>query len=63
MVSLALIVAAIVIGIESIKRIQELHPLPKPYTLWVLLAVVGIKILLSRCHWCGRESGEHRCKE
>jgi cation diffusion facilitator family transporter len=30
MVSLALIVAAIVIGIESIKRIQELHPLPSP---------------------------------
>ena len=37
MVSLALIVAAILIGIESINRIQELHPLPKPYTLWVLL--------------------------
>jgi hypothetical protein len=48
MVSLALIVAAILIGIESIQRIQELHPLPKPYTLWVLLAVVGIKVLLSR---------------
>jgi cation diffusion facilitator family transporter len=48
MVSLALIVAAILIGIESIKRIQELHPLPKPYTLWVLLTVVGIKVLLSR---------------
>src|ERR1700682_466165 len=48
MVSLALIVAAILIGIESIKRIQEPHPLPKPYTLWVLLAVVGIKVLLAR---------------
>jgi cation diffusion facilitator family transporter len=48
MVSLALIVAAILIGTESIKRIQEPHPLPEPYTLWVLLAVVGIKIFLSR---------------
>ena len=47
-VSLALIVAAIVIGIESIQKIQEPHPLPKPYTLWVLLAVVGVKVLLSR---------------
>jgi cation diffusion facilitator family transporter len=47
-VSLALIVAAIVIGIESIVRIQTPHPLPEPYTLWVLLAVVGIKALLSR---------------
>jgi hypothetical protein len=37
-----------VIGIESIKRIQEPHSLPKPYTLWVLLAAVDIKILLSR---------------
>jgi cation diffusion facilitator family transporter len=48
LVSLALIVAAIVIGIESIERIQTPHPLPEPYTLWVLLAVVGIKTLLSR---------------
>lgn len=47
-VSLALIVAAIVIGAESIVRIQTPHPLPQPYTLWVLLAVVGIKMLLSR---------------
>src|SRR5580704_8269796 len=47
-VSLALIVAAIVIGVESIVRIQTPHPLPEPYTLWVLLAVVGIKALLSR---------------
>jgi cation diffusion facilitator family transporter len=47
-VGLALIVAAIVIGAESIARIQTPHPLPEAYTLWVLLAVVGIKTLLSR---------------
>jgi cation diffusion facilitator family transporter len=47
-VSLALIVTAIVIGTESIRRIETPHPLPEPYTLWVLLAVVGIKLLLSR---------------
>jgi cation diffusion facilitator family transporter len=47
-VSFALILAAIVIGIESLERIHTPHPLPAPYTLWVLLAVVGIKALLSR---------------
>jgi cation diffusion facilitator family transporter len=47
-VSLALILAAILIGVESIKRIQAPHALPLPYTLWVLLAVVAIKLLLSR---------------
>jgi cation diffusion facilitator family transporter len=47
-VSLALIAAAIIIGIESIQRIETPHQLPEAYTLWVLLAVVGIKILLSR---------------
>jgi cation diffusion facilitator family transporter len=47
-VSLALIAAAIVIGIESIEQIQTPHPLPEVYTLWVLLSVVGVKILLSR---------------
>jgi cation diffusion facilitator family transporter len=47
-VSLALIVAAIVIGVESIVRIQTPHPIPEAYTLWVLFAVVGIKVLLSR---------------
>src|ERR1700737_3829661 len=35
LVGLALIVAAGVIAVESIWRIQEPHPLPKPYTLWV----------------------------
>jgi len=48
-VSLALIAAAIVIGAESIVRIQTPHSLPEAYTLWVLLAVVGIKALLSCC--------------
>lgn len=47
-VSLALILAAIAIGVESIQRIQTPHPIPAVYTLWVLLAVVGIKTLLSR---------------
>ena len=47
-VSLALMAAAVFIGVESIRRIQEPHPLPELYTLWVLLAVVGIKIVLSR---------------
>jgi cation diffusion facilitator family transporter len=47
-VSLALIVAAVFIGAESIQRIETPHPLPLPYTLWVLLAVVGVKIVLSR---------------
>ena len=47
-VSLALIVAAIAIGVESIERIQTPHRIPEAYTLWVLLAVVGIKAMLSR---------------
>ncbi|MGB9291440.1 MAG: cation diffusion facilitator family transporter [Terracidiphilus sp.] len=47
-VSLALIVAGIVIGAESIVLIQTPHPLPQPFTLWVLLAVVGVKVLFSR---------------
>jgi len=47
-VSLALIVAAIAIGVESIVRIQTPHRLPEAYTLWVLLAVVGIKTMLTR---------------
>jgi cation diffusion facilitator family transporter len=47
-VSLALIVAAILIATESIQRIRTPHPLPEAYTLCVLLAVVGAKVLLSR---------------
>jgi cation diffusion facilitator family transporter len=41
-------VAAAFIGVGSIRRIEEPHPLPLPYTLWVLLAVVGVKVVLSR---------------
>jgi len=47
-VSLALAVAGVTIAIESIFRIRTPHPLPRPYTLWVLLCVVAVKILLSR---------------
>jgi cation diffusion facilitator family transporter len=47
-VSLALIVAAIVIGAESVVLIRTPHPLPEAFTLWVLLSVVGVKLLLSR---------------
>ena len=47
-VSLALAAAGITIAIESIFRIRTPHPLPRPYTLWVLLGVVVVKILLSR---------------
>jgi cation diffusion facilitator family transporter len=47
-VSLALVLAGILIGVESIKRIQVPHELARFYTLWVLLAVVGVKLLLSR---------------
>jgi cation diffusion facilitator family transporter len=47
-VSVVLIIAAIFIGLESIRRIQTPLPLPEAYTLWVLLAVVTVKILLSR---------------
>jgi cation diffusion facilitator family transporter len=47
-VSLALIVAAIVIGVEAIVLIETPHPLPRAFTLWILLAVVGVKVLLSR---------------
>ncbi len=47
-VSLALAGAGVSIAIESISLIRTPHPLPRAYTLWVLLAVVTIKILLSR---------------
>ena len=47
-VSLALAIAGVTIAIESISRIRTPHPLPRPYTLWVLLGVVVVKILLSR---------------
>jgi cation diffusion facilitator family transporter len=40
--------AAFAIAAESIALIRSPHPLPHYYTLWVLLAVVAIKLLLSR---------------
>ncbi|MGO9434463.1 MAG: cation diffusion facilitator family transporter [Terracidiphilus sp.] len=47
-VSLAMAGAAFAIAGESINLIRTPHPLPRPYTLWVLLVVVAIKLLLSR---------------
>jgi cation diffusion facilitator family transporter len=47
-VSLALAVAGVTIALESIVRIRTPHPIPRPYTLGVLLGVVVVKILLSR---------------
>jgi len=47
-VSLAMAGAAFAIAVESIALIRTPHPLPQPYTLWVLLVVFGIKLLLSR---------------
>jgi cation diffusion facilitator family transporter len=47
-VSLAMAGAAFAIAAESITLIRTPHPLPAPYTLWILLAVVAIKLLLSR---------------
>ena len=47
-VGLALAVAGISIAVESISQIRTPHPLPRPYTLWVLFGVVAVKLLLSR---------------
>jgi cation diffusion facilitator family transporter len=47
-VSLALAAAGVAIAGESISLIRIPHPLPEAYTLWILLAVVVVKILLSR---------------
>lgn len=47
-VSLAMAGAAIAIAMESISLIRTPHPLPQPYTLWILLAVVTLKLFLSR---------------
>ena len=47
-VALGMVLAAILIAVESISLIRIPHPLPVPYTLLVLLAVVPLKILLSR---------------
>jgi cation diffusion facilitator family transporter len=47
-VGLAMALAGIAIAVESISQIRTPHPLPRVYTLWVLLVVVAVKILLSR---------------
>src|ERR1700742_1659229 len=47
-VSLAMAGAAIAIAIESVSLIRTPHPLPQPYTLWILVAVVTLKLFLSR---------------
>ncbi len=47
-VSLAMGLAAFGIATESIVLIRTPHPLPMSYTLLVLLAVFGIKLLLTR---------------
>lgn len=47
-VSVGMGVAALGIAIESISLIQTLHPLPVPYTLYVLVVAVTLKILLAR---------------
>jgi cation diffusion facilitator family transporter len=47
-VSLALLAAGVSIAIESISEIRTPHRLPAHYTLIVLIAVVLIKVLLSR---------------
>src|SRR5277367_1053781 len=50
-VSLAMGAAAIAIAAESIALIRTPHPLPRLYTLWVLVVVFAIKIALSRYVW------------
>jgi cation diffusion facilitator family transporter len=47
-VSLAMAAAGVGIAIESIVLLRTPHPLPVPYTLWVLLVVFGVKLLLTR---------------
>jgi cation diffusion facilitator family transporter len=47
-VGLGMVLAGILIAAESVSLIRTPHPLPVPYTLLVLLAVVPLKILLSR---------------
>jgi cation diffusion facilitator family transporter len=50
-VSFAMAVAAVAIAAESITLIRTPHPLPRVYTLWVLVAVFAIKLVLSRYVW------------
>jgi cation diffusion facilitator family transporter len=47
-VSLALVCAGIFIAIQSISQMRTPHPLPESFTLFVLVAVIAIKSVLSR---------------
>jgi cation diffusion facilitator family transporter len=47
-VGLGMAMAALLIALESIALIRTPHPLPLPYTLWVLVAVIPLKVILSR---------------
>ncbi|QNI30272.1 cation transporter [Alloacidobacterium dinghuense] len=47
-VALGMAAAAVVIAIESFNLIRTPHPLPRGYTLWVLLSVFAIKLVLAR---------------
>jgi cation diffusion facilitator family transporter len=47
-VGIGMAIAGFAIAIESISLIRTPHPLPMAYTLWVLLAVVGVKLSISR---------------
>ena len=47
-VSLALIVASVIIAVQSVREILTPHLAPKPFTLAILLAVIGIKEVLFR---------------
>jgi cation diffusion facilitator family transporter len=47
-VGIGMAIAGFGIAIESISLIRTPHPLPMAYTLWVLLAVVGVKLCISR---------------
>lgn len=62
-VSLFLFVAAFGIAFESIERIRVPHQMPAPWTLLVLLAVVGIKEALVRFALkVGEETGSNAVK-
>lgn len=47
-VSLAMAAAALGIAAEAVVLLHTPHPLPRRYTLWVLLAVFGVKLMLTR---------------
>ncbi len=47
-VGLGMALASLLIALESIALIRTPHPLPLPYTLWVLVAVIPLKVILSR---------------